>query len=187
MANNLFENEYKLKIKLQRYKEDLVVSIRKLMDKIKHKVNDRNNIYSALYATAMHRKMENKRKIFDDTIEEQKSESKVDEDLQKYSPNDRVFAQFDFVKLKNYKDKKIIINNFGNEHDHYCLKSEEISYKNKQKVQKQSQIKNKRKKKNKRKNKDKNKDKDQNKKNFYTKKHKNGKNKNKNRRPRHFH
>ncbi len=137
MKRLLFSNKTKLNNNLIKYKEDLVNNFQKLLHKLKKKTNDNKNIYKKFNQSCLRRKQNNRaRKLNDEykSIDNNMNDYEKDDDWKNYNPKDRIFKQFDYIKLDNHGDKSKIIKYFGNAHDLYCHQSEIKSFNRKQKI-----------------------------------------------------
>ena len=129
------------KNELEKYKNKTILSFEKLAIKINLEINSNDKInydFQDDLEKAHKQKEENKTKMYLNQYKI-KDENKLENDKyvfidgikmhqNQYKPNQMIFKQLNYVNIQ-YKDRKIIINNFGNMHDKYNLKLIENKFK----------------------------------------------------------
>ena len=136
-VNKLFLEKFELDEfydnELNKYKNKTILSFYKLANKIDLKINSNSNIkydFEVDLNAAMVQKEENKLKEYDNHYKKEEVNMDVDAEYEwiddvkmnksKYDQSQCIFKQFNLVNV-NYKQRKIIVENFGNVHDKFAL------------------------------------------------------------------
>ena len=124
-----------------KFKNKLIIQFSKFCTKIKTQIKDDDYKFSEYLEKALRQKELNKSKIYNDQIDEQKLNDQMNVDRPKmiefvidgimfnenmYNPNNLILGELNYVNISN-KQRKFIVNNFGNINDKYLQKIHEKS------------------------------------------------------------